>query len=53
MIPKNRQTGNRLEIVEKNNPTQQLLLIFCILILIKEKEICPNYISKISSNCEK
>ena len=28
---------------------RQLLLIFCI----KEKEICPAYISKINSNCEK
>ena len=29
---------------------QQLLLIF---LYIKEKEICPAFISKINSNCEK
>ena len=28
----------------------QLLLIFCVL---KKKEICATYISKINSNCEK
>ena len=30
MIPKNRQIGNRLEIVEKNNPTQQLLIEYFV-----------------------
>ena len=30
--------------------TQQLLLLFCML---KKKEICPAYISKINSNYEK
>ena len=29
---------------------QRLLLMFCIL---KKKKICPAYISKINSNCEK
>ena len=33
---------------EKNNPTIALNILF-----IKEKEICPAYISKIDSNCEK
>ena len=33
---------------EKNNPTIPLNILY-----IKEKEICPVYISKINSNCEK
>ena len=33
---------------EKNNPTIALNILY-----IKEKEICPTYISKIISNCEK
>ena len=33
---------------EKNNPTIALNILY-----IKEKEICPPYISKINSNCEK
>ena len=33
---------------EKNNPTISLNILY-----IKEKEICPAYISKINSNCEK
>ena len=33
---------------EKNNPTITLNILS-----IKEKEICPAYISKINSNCEK
>ena len=33
---------------EKNNPTIALNIL-----CIKEKEICPAYISKINSNCEK
>ena len=33
---------------EKNNPTTALNVLY-----IKEKEICPAYISQINSNCEK
>ena len=33
---------------EKNNPTVALNVLY-----IKEMEICPAYVSKISSNCEK
>ena len=33
---------------EKNNPTIALNILY-----IKEKKICPVYISKINSNCEK
>ena len=33
---------------EKNNPTIALNILY-----IKEKEICPAYISEINSNCEK
>ena len=33
---------------EKNNPTIALRILY-----IKEKEICPTYISKINLNCEK
>ena len=33
---------------EKNNPTTTLNILY-----IKEKEICPTYISKINSICEK
>ena len=33
---------------EKNNPTIVLNILY-----IKEKDICPTYISKINSNCEK
>ena len=33
---------------EKNNPTIALNILY-----IKEKELCPTYISKIYSNCEK
>ena len=33
---------------EWNNPTITLNILY-----IKEKEICPAYISKINSNCEK
>ena len=32
----------------KDNPTIALNILY-----IKEKEICPTYISKINSNCEK
>ena len=47
--------GNKLSIkiddwktFEKNNPTIALNILY-----IKEKEICPSYISKINLNCEK
>ena len=33
---------------EKNNPTIAFNILY-----VKEKEICPAYISKINSNCEK
>ena len=33
---------------EKNNPTTALKILY-----IKEKEICPAYISKNNSNCKK
>ena len=33
---------------EKNNPTISLNILY-----IKEKEICPAYVSKVVSNCEK
>ena len=33
---------------EKNNPTIALNILY-----IKEREICPAYISKINSNCKK
>ena len=33
---------------EKNNPTIALNILY-----IKEKEVCPAYISQIHSNCEK
>ena len=33
---------------EKNNQTIALNIFY-----IKEKEVCPDYISKINSNCEK
>ena len=33
---------------QKNNPTITLNILY-----IKEKEICPAYISKINSNCKK
>ena len=33
--------------IEKNNP------IIAFNVLYKEKEICPAYVSKIISNCEK
>ena len=33
---------------EKNNPTIALNILY-----VKEKEICPAYISKFNSNCEK
>ena len=39
---------NDWKTLEKNNPTIALNILY-----IKAKEICPSYISKINSNCEK
>ena len=36
------------KLLRKNNPTIALNILY-----VKEKEICPAYISKINSNCEK
>ena len=45
---KNFENNNPTNALEKNNPTIALNILY-----IKEKEICPAYISKINSNSEK